>query len=102
MTKRWKVGRWKHRPNYVCLLCPYATLDRGAMVLHARERHPGGAEDVPGVLAGVDFASDEAAELAISLGLTARSLAGCTPSGRSGGYTVADVRAAHRSTHAEN
>jgi hypothetical protein len=42
-------------------------------------------------LAGVDFASDEAAELAADARLTAAHFAGRTPGGK-GGFTAADVR----------
>lgn len=46
-------------------------------------------------LAGIDFASDEAAEEAAMLSpAEVDSLKGLTPSGLSGGYTVADVDAA--------
>lgn len=44
-----------------------------------------------GPLSGVDFASDEAAELAASEGLTTGRFEGREPTGK-GGYTVADVR----------
>lgn len=46
----------------------------------------------PNPLAGVQFASEEAARLAAELGLAAVSFADRDPSGQ-GGYTVADVRA---------
>lgn len=42
-------------------------------------------------LAGVVFASDEAAELALEKGLTAGTFAGVEPTGATG-YTKADVR----------
>lgn len=94
---RWTTGEWRGHTNYQCKECPYATLDRGAMVKHAATRHPRRWETgtpEPGPLSGVDFASDEASELASELGLTSAELGRITPTGKSGGYTVADVRAA--------
>lgn len=98
---RWKIGKWMGRDNYVCNRCAFATLDRGEMVKHADHAHPQDAGDEPHGLAGVDFASDEAAELAIASGLDARTLGRFTPSGSAGGYTVADVRAAAKSVTPE-
>ncbi len=51
-------------------------------------------------LAGIDFASDNAAELAADLGLVASNFDGLTPSGK-GGYTVRDVKAVAVSVAAE-
>ncbi|GMV06719.1 MAG: hypothetical protein AMXMBFR53_29940 [Gemmatimonadota bacterium] len=93
MTKpRYKTGTWSGYPHYACTLCPYDTLDKGEIVHHVRDRHPTEAEGaVPaGPLAGIDFASDEAAELASELGVQAEHFTD-SPSGKSG-YTVADVR----------
>lgn len=42
----------------------------------------------------VDYASDEAAEAANELGIAPSDLVKVSPSGKSGGYTVADVREA--------
>lgn len=58
--------------------------------------HVGGAPAAPPAqrplyLAGIDFASDAAAEEAAELGLTADDFAGLEPTGKTG-YTVADVR----------
>lgn len=47
-----------------------------------------------GAPVGVPFASDEAAEEALRLGLDAAAFESRTPSGK-GGYTVDDVRKAH-------
>lgn len=89
---RWRVGKWNGRDNYECTRCAFATLDRGLIVRHAESEHPLGPAPHP--LAGVGFASDEAAELAIHLGVDRDALERHTPSGKSGGYTVADVKAA--------
>jgi hypothetical protein len=62
---------------------------RGAPANKALE---GPGEDKGAGLAGVAFASDEAAELAAGAGLSAKHFAGVQQSGVSG-YTVADVRA---------
>lgn len=105
--RRWKETSWRGHPNFVCTRsqpdgrpCPFATLDIGLMRVHAATEHPlaseGGHEPHP--LEGVPFASDEAAEAAIAAGLTARAFDQLTPSGRSGGYTVADVRSAAKTT----
>lgn len=95
-TKRYRTTKWHHLDNYECTVCPFATLDRGRMVIHVRTEHPTAAEVGEPVLplAGIDFASDEAAELAATLGLSAEILKRKTPSGKTGGFTVADVRAA--------
>lgn len=103
---RWKTTDWRGHPNYVCTAdrCLFATLDHGEMVLHARRQHPlaseGGRPRHP--LEGIDFASDEAAEAAVAAGLGARAFDQLTPSGKTGGYTVADVRAAARTAEPEN
>lgn len=91
---RFRKTKWHGMDNYACNACGYATLDRGIMVEHVRTKHPTPAEvgGEPHPLAGVEFASDEAMELALEAGLTAGDLAGHTPTGR-GGYVVGDVRA---------
>ena len=89
-SPRYRTTSWHGRPNYECTRCAYATLDRGKILAHVRLDHaPRGQAPT----AGLDFASDEAAELAAELGLTAAVLGRKTPSGKNG-YTVADVRAA--------
>lgn len=60
-------------------------------VEHSGGVEPAAPEHRPLYLAGVDFASDAAAELAAEQGLTADSFAALTPSGATG-FTVADVR----------
>lgn len=102
-SPRWKVGKWKNHDNYTCTRCAFATLDRGEMVRHANDKHPLGRLDrrERGRLAGIDFASDEAAELAAEAGLTAQDLKRSTPTGATGGYTVADVKAAAKSVTPE-
>lgn len=104
---RWKTTDWRGHPNYVCMRnqpngrpCPFATLDIGLIRVHAAAEHPLASEGRPErhPLEGVPFASDEAAEAAIAAGLTSRAFEQLTPSGRSGGYTVADVRSAAKTT----
>lgn len=101
---RWKTSDWRGHANYVCAVpgCLYATLDRGAMVLHARGQHPLPSEGAQpqdlSPLRGVNFQTDRAAEHAIAAGLSAKSFDGITPTGATGGFTVADVKAAARST----
>lgn len=101
-TKRYRKTKWAGKDNYECTECAFATLDRGRMVIHVRTAHPTVAEAGQPVsdLAGVDFASDEAAELAAELGVTAARLQRSTPTGKNG-YTVADVRAAAPTTQEE-
>lgn len=97
---RWKTGTWRGHPNHVCTVagCLYATTDLGAMRLHAREHHPTVREGggTPHPLGGVLFASQAAADAAEAAGLSAAQLYLSTPTGRTGGYTTADVRAAAR------
>lgn len=90
---RYRTGKWHDKDNYECTRCPYATLDRGKILKHVQQDHPPRRARPAALLSGVDFASDEAAELAAELGLTAAVLGRKTPSGKNG-YTVADVRAA--------
>jgi hypothetical protein len=97
---RWTTNEWRGHTNYQCKECPFATLDRGAMVKHAATRHPRAweseeaAAEAANPLAGIVFASDEAAEHAAQLTTAeVNRLKAQTPSGK-GGYTVADVRAA--------
>lgn len=97
--KRYRTTKWHGHDNYECNLCGFKVLrDRGRMVAHVRAEHPTDAEGGPvaGPLAGVDFASDEAAEAAAHLGAAGiERLKRSTPTGKHGGYTVADVKAAH-------
>ena len=62
------------------------TPDTGHAAATSTEHTP-----APGALQGIDFASDEAAEMAATAGLTADAFDDVEPSGQ-GGYTVADVR----------
>lgn len=103
-SPRWKTGTWRGHPNHVCTVagCLFATLDIGEMRKHARAAHPLASEGGPRhPLAGINFASDSAAEAALAAGLTARALDRITPSGKTGGYTLADVRSAARTTDPE-
>lgn len=93
-TPRYKTTSWAGHPNFECLLCPFATLDHGLMIRHVRQRHPTPAESglhEEHPLARIEFASDEAAELAIEMGLLPEHFATYTHTGK-GGYTLADVR----------
>ena len=106
-SPRYRTTKWDGHDNHECAVelqngktCPFKTLDRGLMVRHVRERHPTKAEDperaavVENPLAGINFASDDAAELAAKLDAgEVRTLRGMTHTGKTG-YTVADVRAA--------
>lgn len=56
-----------------------------------KEGAASGEKDESGPLAGVDFASDEAAQAASDAGLTAADFKGQEPSG-AGGFTKPDVR----------
>ena len=103
---RYKTTKWNGFPNFECQHCPFATLDQGVMIRHVRERHPtpaesGLVEEHP--LARIEFASDEAAEFAIELGLLPEHFCAYTHTGK-GGYTLADVRriAAARSTGSDD
>lgn len=89
---RYKTNDWKGHEHFECLQCPFDTLDRGEIVRHVRAKHPTESEGarIEGPLAGVDFASDEAAEAAAELCLGAEHFT-TSPTGKSG-YTVADVR----------
>jgi hypothetical protein len=51
-----------------------------------------GDEEDTGPLSGVNFASDEAGELAVESGLTAADFEGVSASGSSGGFTKGDVQ----------
>lgn len=91
---RYKTTKWSGLDNFECLHCPFATLDRGLMIRHVRQRHPtpsesGQHEEHP--LARIDFASDEAAEFAITGELLPQDFAAYTHTGK-GGYTLADVK----------
>lgn len=102
----WTTSKWHDHDNFTCDLCPFATLDLDLIAAHVRVRHGAGGRytqpDVqPHPLAGVRFASDEAAQAAMSLGVTPDDLAAVAPSGKDGGYTVADIRTAHRTTTEE-
>lgn len=97
---------WRGRTALKCDACPYATTMLSEMRDHLRERHgvrpqrrrvPADAAPAPS-LEGIDFASEEAAELAIREGLTAEALRAREPSGKTGGFTVADVKAARTAT----
>lgn len=102
---RWVTRDWRGHPNYVCTVggCLFATLDIGEMRRHARDKHPLASEGgQPHPLAGLEFASPDAARAARDAGLDARSFDGITPSGRTGGFTVADVRSAARTVNPES
>lgn len=98
---RYKTRDWRGTPLHVCNACPFSTFDVGQMRRHARQAHPlpseGAAPKHP--LDGVDFASDSAAEAAIKAGLDAHAFERITPTGKTGGFTVADVKAAARITN---
>lgn len=102
MGKAWRVTSWRGHVNHECAAegCQYKTLDEAAMRQHVRTHRLVARGILP--LAGVNFASDEAAEAAAALGCTRAELDPITPSGRGGGYTVADVKAAARNPRAEN
>jgi len=34
-----RVSTWAGRPNYQCVRCPFASLDREAVVLHIIDKH---------------------------------------------------------------
>lgn len=93
---RYTTGKWRGHENYICRVCGFPTLDKARIVAHVARCAP-----VPVVAphAALDFASDEAAEAyirAVDAGkLSPAILAGRPPSGKHGGFTVADVRAAH-------
>lgn len=53
---------------------------------------PPASPETPNPLAGVDFASDQAAELAVKAALTAKDFEGKKGSAKSGGYSIQDVR----------
>lgn len=97
---RWTTNEWRGHTNYQCQECPFATLDRGQMVKHAAARHPrqwegAAAAEAANPLAGIDFASDEAAQHAARMtAAQIKRLRAQTPSGKTGGYTAADVRVA--------
>ncbi|MFW6079625.1 MAG: hypothetical protein ACODAE_08390 [Gemmatimonadota bacterium] len=102
---RWRQTTWAGRPNYACTQCPYKTLDRGRMVRHARREHPRAWEDAEAAaeadnpLAGLDFASDETAEAAAEEPPEViEQLKRQTPSGKRGGHTMDDLRAARSAT----
>lgn len=97
---RWTTGTWRGHPNYVCTVdgCLFATLDIGEMRKHAKKQHPLASEGAKPEdlhpLRGVNFETDRAAEHAIKAGLSARDFDGITPTGATGGFVVADVKAA--------
>lgn len=99
---RFKKSSWAGKDQWLCTVCPFDTLDHGAMVAHARSAHPRawepGNDDVAnlGPLAGVPFASAKAADAAEEAGLGRKDFEGRTPTGRTG-YTLADVQAASNS-----
>lgn len=100
---RYTESTWKGLPNFECTHCSFATLDRGQMVRHVRDRHPTDAElggQTPGPLEGVRFASTEAQEAAIAAGLTVDDFATHSPTGKSG-YVLSDVRAIAATAHQE-
>lgn len=91
---RYRTTKWSGLDNFECQQCPFSTLDHGLIIRHVRERHPtpaeaGHHEEHP--LAAIEFASDEAAELAITAGLLPAHFDAYTHTGK-GGYTLADVR----------
>ena len=91
---RYKTTKWNGLDNFECLHCKFATLDRGLIAQHVRGRHPTAAESgghEPHPLASIPFASDEAAELAISAGLVPEDFANHSPTGQTG-YVLDDVR----------
>lgn len=95
---RWIQNTWRGHPNYQCTRCLFATLDIGLMRRHADEQHPLGSRPDDHPLAQVPFASEGALQAAIAAGLIAQSFDQITPSGKTGGYTTADVRAAAKIT----
>lgn len=99
---RWAQNTWRGHPNYQCTRCAFATLDIGEMRLHAKSAHPlaseGAKPEELSPLRGVRFETDRAAEVAVEAGLTAKAFDQITPSGKTGGYTTADVRSAARAT----
>lgn len=99
---RWKTTKWHGRDNYECTRCGYKTLDRGLMVRHAQSSHPLASEGAEHELAGVNFASDAALDLALKSGLSRDAMTAHTATGKTGGYTVADVRSAAARTNQED
>jgi hypothetical protein len=97
---RYRTGKWRGHDNYICKTCGFPTLDKARIIAHVARCTPAGAvKKAPGV--SLDFASDEAAEAYIRASdagtISPATLAGRPPSGKHGGYTVADVRAAETS-----
>lgn len=89
---RWTTGAWAGHEQFRCNECSFDTLDRGAMVQHARAAHPRpweGAEEID-PLEQIQFASPAAEQHARESGMTEADFTG-QPTGITG-FTLADVR----------
>lgn len=106
MPDGYTVTPWRGRERLGCDACEgrWGTTMLSEMQQHLKDVHgvrprrrAAPAAGPAPALDGIDFASDEAAELAIREGVTAEQLRAREPSGKKG-FTVADVRAARTAT----
>lgn len=110
MSDGFTIGEWNGLPLYRCDQCAYATPDPGGerrMRIHLAQGHrpqPPREQMEQETISefALDFASDEARELALDqpAEVLAR-LRDQAPSGKGGGYTTADVRAAAEAMNQE-